>query len=52
MVASKLGVGASLARGTRAAMHNGFNLSSHLVPFLSGSKYIRLRNLFFYDPLV
>ena len=52
MVASKLGVGASVATGTRAAMHNGFSLSSHLVPFLLGSKYIRLRNLFFYDPLV
>ena len=51
MVASKLGVGASLADGTRAATHNGFNLSSHLVPFLIGSKYIRRRNLFFYDPL-
>ncbi len=50
VVASKLGVGASVATDTRAAMHNGFSLSSHLVPFLIGSKYIRLRNLFFYDP--
>jgi hypothetical protein len=51
-MASKLGVGASVATGARTTMHNGFSLSSHLVPFLIGSKYIRLRNLFFYDPLV
>ncbi len=52
VVARTRGVRATLAGATRAAMYHWFRLDCHLTPFPDRGKYIRVRNLFFYDPLV